>query len=57
MTREVRVAFDFDVSTDALANVIRKTVPPATQVVVGKGEHVNGIPINTIVVLAGNEKG
>jgi hypothetical protein len=57
VTREIRVAFNFDASTDALAAVIRTVVPPTTDVVVGHGEHVNGIPLHTIAVLKRNETG
>lgn len=54
MTRQVTVAFDFDVETHAVAELFRKHLPNYW-VEVGYGAHVNGIPIHTVVVSRRNE--
>lgn len=55
MTRQVTIAFDFDVEPHSVAELFRKTLPQYW-VEVGYGEHVNGIPIHTILVARRNEK-
>jgi|DEB0MinimDraft_10_1074344.scaffolds.fasta_scaffold34642_4 hypothetical protein len=54
MTRQVTIAFDFDVEPHAVAELFRKNLPNYW-VEVGYGAHVNGIPIHTIVVSRRNE--
>lgn len=54
MTRQVTVAFDFDVEPHAVAELFRKHLPNYW-VEVGYGAHVNGIPIHTVVVSRRNE--
>jgi hypothetical protein len=54
MTRQVTVAFDFDVEPHAVAELFRKQLPNYW-VEVGYGAHVNGIPIHTVVVSRRNE--
>lgn len=54
MTRQVTIAFDFDVEAHSVAELFRKTLPQYW-VEVGYGEHVNGIPIHTILVTRRNE--
>ena len=55
MTRQVTIAFDFDVEPHSVAELFRKTLPQYW-VEVGHGEHNNGIPIHTILVARRNEK-
>lgn len=54
MTRQITVAFDFDVEPHAVAELFRKQLANYW-VEVGYGAHVNGIPIHTIVVSRRNE--
>jgi hypothetical protein len=54
MTRQVTIAFDFDVEPHAVAELFRKNLPNYW-VEVGYGAHVNGIPIHTVVVSRRNE--
>lgn len=56
MSRQITLAFDFDVEPDVLTKALKPLFRPTTQLIVGYGEHVNGIPANTIAVIRGNEK-
>jgi hypothetical protein len=56
VSRNITLAFNFDVNPEAVARLLRASVNPTTQVVVGEGESVNGIPLGTIAVISRNEK-
>ena len=57
MSRNITIAFDFDARPEAIAQILKQHLKKSTLVVVGYGEHQNGIPLNTIAVIAGNETG
>ena len=49
MTRQVRLAFDFEVESHSVAELLRMYLK-GYNVEVGYGEHVNGIPLDTVIV-------
>lgn len=49
VTRQVRLAFDFEVETHSVAELLRMYLKDYN-VEVGYGEHVNGIPLDTVIV-------
>ena len=49
MARQVRLAFDFEVETHSVAELLRLHLK-GYDVEVGYGEHVNGIPLDTVIV-------
>ena len=57
MSRNITLAFDFDINPEAIAELLRRNTKQTTTVVLGYGEHINGIPLNTIAVIARNETG
>lgn len=57
MSRQVVLAFDFDVEPSVLAQAMKPLFRPTTTLVVGHGEHVNGIPANTIAIIKGDKTG
>lgn len=56
MSRQITLAFDFDVEPTVLIKAMKPLFRPTTQLIVGHGEHINGIPANTIAIIRGNEK-
>jgi hypothetical protein len=56
VSRNITLAFNFDVNPESVARLLKGAVNQTTQVVVGEGESVNGIPLGTIAVISGNEK-
>jgi hypothetical protein len=56
VSRNITLAFNFDVNPESVARLLKGSVNQTTQVVVGEGESVNGIPLGTIAVISGNEK-
>ena len=49
MTRQVRLAFAFEVESHSVAELLRMYLKNYN-VEVGYGEHVNGIPLDTVIV-------
>ena len=49
VTRQVRLAFDFEVESHSVAELLRMYLKNYN-VEVGYGEHVNGIPLDTVIV-------
>jgi len=57
VSRTITLAFDFDINPETIAALLRNNTKQTTTVLLGYGEHVNGIPLNTIAVIARNETG
>ena len=53
MTREIRIAFDFEVNPNKIAKLFESK---HLHVDIGRGEHENGIPLNTIAITRRNER-
>jgi len=49
VARQVRLAFDFEVETHSVAELFRRHLRNYN-VEVGYGEHVNGIPLDTVII-------